>query len=315
MSAAPEPVYQLAHLESWPHAAANWPAGGTALAVIGHPVAHSVSPAMHNAALAELAKADPRFARWRYFKFDIAPDELPAALQRFHEREFLGLNLTVPHKALVVEQLAAKDEFVRDAGAANTLKREGSGWRGHNTDGTGLAAALREDLAVNLPGTPVILLGAGGAARAAAVECLRGQCSSLWVANRTEARRDALLELLRPLAAGIPLEGFDPGRPPTRLPVNAVLINATSSGLTPTDPAPIDLRRLPAGLKVFDMIYNPPLTPLLRQASGLGLAHANGLSMLVHQGARSLEIWTGKSLAPAVVRLMKTAAQEALAAH
>jgi shikimate dehydrogenase len=156
------------------------------------------------------------------------------------------------------------------------------------------------------------LLGAGGAARGAAVECLHRKCASLWIANRTRTNLDALLAALRPLAGATELHAFDPAMPPEGIPAGTVVINATSSGLKSDEPAPIALRRLPAGIRVYDMIYNPPQTALLRDAGALGLPHANGLSMLVHQGARSLEIWTGATV-PAPV--MHTAASAALVAH
>src|SRR4051812_43803303 len=105
MSVATEQVYTLADLKNWPPESAQFPADGVALAVIGHPIAHSLSPAMHNAALAVLAKTNPEFNQWRYFKFEIAPENLRNALDLFHRKKFRGLNLTVPHKALAVQYL------------------------------------------------------------------------------------------------------------------------------------------------------------------------------------------------------------------
>jgi shikimate dehydrogenase len=302
MSAVAESIHTLADLDAW-----SFP--GTALAVIGRPVAHSLSPAIHNAALAELAKARPKFADWRYFKFDIAPAELPCALTLFHKNRFHGLNLTVPHKSLAVEHLVGGDAFVRAAGAANTLSYTEAGWRGANTDGYGMTMALRADLGMELAGAHMILLGAGGAARGAAVECLRARCASLWIGNRTAATLDALLVSLQMFAGESVVRGFNLGNPPPGLPAGATVINATSLGLAPADAAPIDLNKIPAPARVYDMIYRPAQTALLRQAAGLGIAGANGLSMLVHQGARSLEIWTG---APAPVPVMQAAAQAAL---
>lgn len=289
----------------------HWSFPGTALAVLGHPIRHSISPPMHNAALAELARHNAIYSDWKYFRFDIPPDLLAAALPRLHEARFAGLNLTVPHKVLACGLVNSTDADARDIGAVNTLIRTGTGWRGANTDGFGLASALREELSVEIRGTPFILLGAGGAARGAAVECLRQRCAALWIANRTPARLAALLETLRPLANAIPVRGFDPANPPASLPPGAVVINATSAGLKPSDPAPIDLRRVPSDVRVFDMIYNPPKTALLRDAESLGLRNANGLSMLVYQGARSLELWTG---ARAPVHAMAAAAASALTA-
>ncbi len=302
MSAVAESIHTLADLETW-----SFP--GTALAVIGRPVAHSLSPAIHNAALAELARAQPKYADWHYFKFDIAPAELPRALSLFHKNRFHGLNLTVPHKSLAVEHLITSDAFVRAAGAANTLSYTESGWRGANTDGYGLTTALREDLGAELAGAHIILLGAGGAARGAAVECLRARCASLWIGNRTAGTLEALLLNLQLFAGESTVRGFDLGNPPPGLPAGATVINATSLGLANADAAPIDLKKIPAPARVYDMIYRPPQTTLLRQAAELGLPHANGLSMLIHQGARSLEIWTG---ATAPVPVMQAAARAAL---
>ena len=265
---------------------------------------------MHNAALAAMATRDARFATWKYFRFDVPPEQLPQALSKLHAAGFHGLNLTVPHKVLACELVTEIDPSAQAIGAVNTLLRTSRGWKGFNTDGHGLAAALKADLGVILTGAHVVLLGAGGAARGAAVECLRQKCASLRIANRTRANLDALLAALRPLAGGVPLDGFDPAEPPAAIPAGAVVINATSSGLKPGEPAPIALRRLAPGASVFDMIYNPPQTALLRDAAALGFPHANGLSMLVHQGARALEIWTDASV-PANV--MHAAASAALA--
>jgi shikimate dehydrogenase len=260
------------------------------LAVIGHPIAHSVSPQMHNAALAALALDDESFATWRYHPFDIEPPKLAAALGLLAEHGFRGVNLTVPHKVLAVALASDLDPGAAQAGAVNTLARHGEGWRGYNTDGYGLATAIQEDLGLSLRGSGVVLLGAGGAARGAAVQCLRSACSALWIVNRTAASRDALLEHLGPLARGTTLGALAPG---ARLPPGAILINATSAGLQADDPAPVDLGAFRGLAAVYDMVYNHRRTRLLEQARALQLAHANGLGMLVHQGAKALEIWTG----------------------
>jgi shikimate dehydrogenase len=248
---------------------------------------------MHNAALAELARTDARFADWRYFRFEVPPDDLPRALELLHAKRFRGVNLTVPHKIIAFDRVSEIDPAARPIGAVNTLLWTERGWRGHNTDGHGLAAAVRETLDRDLAGAHVILLGAGGAARGAAVECLQRHCASLWIANRTRGNLDALLAVLAPLAGTIPVRGFAPAEPPRDLPPDTLVLNATSAGLKPADPLPIDLAALPRPAAVFDMIYNPPETPLLRAAATLGVPRANGLAMLVHQGAKALEIWSG----------------------
>ncbi len=283
-------VLALADLEHWSFA-------GTALAVLGHPIKHSLSPRMHNAALAELARDDDAYADWRYFRFDVPPADLPRALTLLHQRKFRGLNLTVPHKVLARDLVATIDDAAQPVGAVNTLRRTEQGWHGFNTDGYGLATAVSETLARDLRGAPILLLGAGGAARGAAVECLQRGCASLWIANRTRANLDALLDALRPLAGHAPLHGFAPEEPPATLPAGTIVINATSAGLDTDAPPPIALAALPRPACVYDMIYNPPRTPLLLQAEALGIPCANGLSMLVHQGAKALEIWSGVSAA------------------
>ena len=299
-----DPVLTLRDLESWSRP-------GTALAVLGHPIKHSISPAMHNAALAELAQAETRFADWQYFRFDVHPDDLPRALELLHARQFHGVNLTVPHKVIAFGRVAEVDAAARPVGAVNTLRWAPSGWQGFNTDGYGLAAAVRETLGRPLAGAPIILLGAGGAARGAAVECLQQGCASLAIANRTRENLDTLLAILAPVARGIPVRGFPPGSPPSDLPGGAIVINATSAGLREGDLLPVDLASLPSPAAVFDMIYNPPETPLLQAAAALGLPRANGLEMLVHQGAKALEIWSGIP-APRTAPAMAAAARRAM---
>lgn len=296
------PVLTLADLD-------NWSAAGTTLAVLGHPIKHSVSPAMHNAALAHLAEYDPRFRDWHYHRFDVPPADLPEALERMHAAGFHGLNLTVPHKVLAFDRVVRCDPAARPIGAVNTLRRTSDGWEGFNSDGYGLATATRESLGLELAGQPVILLGAGGAGRGAAVECLQRGCAALWIGNRSRGRLDELLARLCPLAGGIPLHGFDPTAPPADLPADALLINATSVGLRMGDPPPLDLTAVPPPAGVYDMIYNPSQTALLQAAYARGLPAANGLPMLVHQGVRSLEIWSETTVP---VEIMRSAALVAL---
>jgi len=282
----PDPVLTLADLESWSRAEPS-------LAVVGHPIGHSLSPPMHNAALAALARSEARFAGWRYFRFEVRPDDLPRALVLLHAKKFRGVNLTVPHKIIAFDCVARVDEAAVPVGAVNTLLWTEKGWEGFNTDGYGLATALRETLGRELAGTPVVLLGAGGAARGAAVEALARGCAGLWIVNRTKKNGEALLAALRPVMGKIPVREWDGTAGADAPPAGALVVNATSAGLRGDDTAPLNLAAMPRPAAVFDMIYNPPRTPLLLQAESLGIPAANGLAMLVHQGAKSLEIWTG----------------------
>jgi shikimate dehydrogenase len=272
---------------------ASWSRPGVALAVLGQPIAHSISPPMHNAALAELARTRPEFSGWQYFRFEIAPADLGQALQLLLRAGFRGVNLTVPHKVLAFDLVAEVAAAARPVGAVNTLLATASGWAGHNTDGYGLETALRESFGTGLAGARVVILGAGGAARGAAVEALQRGCASLTIINRTRPNLDALIEVLRPVRPDLPRRGYVGAIPEGQCPPGALVINATSSGLRATDAPPIDLQALPRPASVYDMIYSPPRTRLLQQAEALAIPCANGLSMLVHQGAKALEIWSG----------------------
>ncbi|HVU17009.1 MAG TPA: shikimate dehydrogenase [Candidatus Didemnitutus sp.] len=302
MPVAEHPVRTIADLRAWSQP-------GTALAVVGHPVAHSLSPRIHNAALAEVAREDPQYRTWRYHAFDIEPADLPEAVLLFHAKGFAGMNFTVPHKEAVLLLAEDADALTRSVGAANTLIRTPTGWRATNTDCGGLTDALQAELKISLTRSPVVLLGAGGAARAAALQCLRDQAASLWIGNRTTARSAALATALAPYAGKIPIHTFELIHP-DHLPARSVVINATTLGLRPNDPSPLNLEVIPPPAAVFDMIYNPPMTALLRQATALRRPAANGLGMLVHQGARSLSQWLGR---PVPVGVMNGAARAAYA--
>lgn len=298
---------------------AEWDATGVWLAVLGHPIGHSLSPAMHNAALDQLRWRFPEYAGWRYVAFDVPPERLREALPLLHARGFYGLNLTVPHKVQAYPWMEEVDLDASRMGAVNTLVATETGYRGFNTDGHGLRTALYVEFGVLAREWEVVLLGAGGAARAAAAQLLRDGCPRLWVGNRGEER-------LRELLAGLPqgesgerpgeerVRGFLLGEPPDDLPPRALVINATAAGMGGAGgeggEPPVDPARFGAGSLFFDMVYNPAETPFLRAAREAGHRTANGLSMLVNQGARSLEIWTQQAVSVAV---MEEAAREELA--
>lgn len=289
---------------------AGWKEPGTHLAVIGNPVRHSLSPPMHNAALARMAKADPRFSSWRYWKIEVPVETLEATLGTLHGLGFAGINLTIPHKQIAVGYVCAIDPAAARMGAVNTLRRSPKGYQGFNSDGYGIIEALHESLGVDVRGADMVLLGAGGAARAAAVAFIDGGCRSLSIGHRRPEPFEALRKILAPVAGAVTVRGFPFAKPPDDLPADAVIVNATPLGLKPGDPAPVDVARFAGRPSVYDMNYTQPVTELTRDAAQRGLRAATGLSMLVHQGVRSLEIWTGAK-APADV--MSAAAAEALA--
>lgn len=305
-NATPDPsrVYQLSDLNDW-----TFP--GTALAVLGHPIKHSVSPHMHNAALQNMGQTQLPFQDWKYFKFEIHPDDLPEALRLMHEKKFRGINLTIPHKVDAVDLVVKIDDDAKRMGAVNTLFNESAdGFSGYNSDGFGMETAITRNLDTSLKDATIILLGAGGAARAAAVQCLISGCKQLFIGNRNQERLQGLLDILQPIVQNEPdrLTGFDLSHVPDSLPRNALIINATSLGLKEEDPAPIELDSFEASCKVYDMVYSTK-TKLQQAAESKGMAVADGLSMLIWQGARALEIWSGTSV-PA--QSMMTAACHAM---
>ncbi|HEV7925922.1 MAG TPA: shikimate dehydrogenase [Verrucomicrobiae bacterium] len=289
-------------------------------AVFGHPVNHSASPAMQNAGLAALG------LNWRYLAFDVHPDFLRQAIDGTKRMGFIGVNLTVPHKLLAVDMVDVLDDQARTLGAVNTIvfetrDRAGS-WapvggvdvragqdvrsRGLNTDADALVQALKEEFGLeSLRGAAVLLLGAGGAARAAALRLAQEGLVALYLVNRTQSRADQLaVEVAKSYpgartVVGYPSESVD------------LVINATSLGLKAEDALPIDLQWLKARRPrfVFDMIYRPMETGLLRAARSAGCRAANGASMLLHQGTRALELWTGR---PAPVKVMRAALEKNL---
>lgn len=289
---------------------AGWREPGTHLAVIGHPVRHSLSPPMHNAALAWMAESDARFAAWRYWKIEAPVVELEATLRTLHRLGFAGINLTIPHKQAAVGLVSAIDPHAARMGAVNTLRRTPAGYEGFNSDGYGIIEALRESLGVDVRGADMVLLGAGGAARAAAVAFIEGGCRSLAIGYRSREPFDALRAILEPIAGAATVRGFPLTDPPGDLPASAIVVNATPLGLKPGDPAPVELAKVPGAPSVYDMNYTQPATALTGEAKRRGLRAATGLSMLVHQGVRSLEIWTS---AKAPVAVMSAAATAALA--
>ncbi|HUD83934.1 MAG TPA: shikimate dehydrogenase [Candidatus Saccharimonadales bacterium] len=287
-------------------------------AVFGHPVRHSASPAMQNAGMAALQ------LNWRYLAFDVHPDHLRAAIEGARLMGFIGLNLTVPHKLLALEMVNVVDDPAKSWGAVNTIvfeTRDGHGqWvpvggvppeqigevrsRGCNTDADAIVQSLKEEFSwQSLRGASVLLLGAGGAARTAALRLAREGIGKLFLVNRTAARAAELADAVRKDCANVAVaEGY---------PAHSVdlLLNATSLGLKPEDPPPVDvlwLRNHPPRF-VYDMIYRPMETGLLREAKSAGCRAANGVGMLLHQGARSLELWTGR---PAPLSEMRRALEK-----
>ena len=257
------------------------------LGVIGYPVEHSSSPAMHNAAL---ARTGLDFA---YLPFAVPPDrvaDIPVAMRTLGIR---GLNVTVPHKVAVMEGLDEISEEARAIGAVNTIANRDGHLTGYNTDAWGVAASLRADGGLDVLPAAVALLGAGGAARAILYALLRAQeVEEITLLNRTLEKAEALAADLDPGSRRVRV-----GTPGTGAAIReaGLLINATSVGMHPgpeASPLP-DPSVLHDRLTVLDIVYKPRRTRLLAQAGEAGADTVDGLGMLVHQGARAFEIWTG----------------------
>ncbi|MBI5819615.1 MAG: shikimate dehydrogenase [Verrucomicrobia bacterium] len=267
--------------------------------VFGHPIQHTASPAMHNAAFDHLG------LNWRYLAFDVHPDNLRGALRGICDLNFVGVNLTVPHKLLAFKMVDSTDKEAQLLGAVNTVVVEDHKLTGFNTDGYGFKRAVREEFGMELRGRRVLILGAGGAGRALAVQCAVEGAAAIFIVNRTHSKAVSAVAEIRKLvphtfAVAMPMELKHIAK---HLNEVDLVVNATSLGLRPGDPPP--LARFPRQckwLRVYDTIYRPAETRFLAAARKAGAQTANGLSMLLHQGARSFEIWTGRRAPVAVMR-------------
>jgi shikimate dehydrogenase len=283
-------------------------------AVLGQPIKHSASPTMQNAGIAALR------LNWRYLAFEVNPDDLRAVIEGAKAMKFVGLNLTVPHKLLAVKMVDVLDESSRTWGAVNTIRFEGmdekGNWvplqdaagtsgkirsQGFNTDADAIVRSVREDLGLELAGAKVLLLGAGGAGRVAALKLASELVSELHLVNRTTSKAEAIANEIRERFPSVKTSVGYPKDPKTAL---DLLINATSLGLAGGDESPLDENRIRLGnvRAVYDMIYRPAETRLLKAAKSAGCRTASGVGMLLYQGARALELWTGREAPVKVMR-------------
>ena len=286
--------YTLADLERWGEAARDVDPP-VRLGVFGDPVAHSLSPQMQNAAL-RACDINTQYAR-----FHIRANELRSALRFLRNLDFVGINLTVPHKIATLAQIDAADESATRCGAVNTVHLRDKKLVGSNTDAEGFSRAVRHEFSIDLRDLRVLIIGAGGGTgRAIAWQCALEDCERLVLANRTPAKTSALVERLRPFFAAPRVLGpvarfealaWDEGALRAQLPDIDLIVNATPLGMNPSDPAPVPARLLAPHHMVFDCVYGPSKTALLRAADEAGARGANGLSMLLYQGALSFSIW------------------------
>ena len=249
--------------------------------ILGWPVGHSLSPAIHGAAFRALG------IDWVYLRFEVEPAALQAAVAGLRALGAVGANVTMPHKEAVVELLDDVSGDARSIGAVNTIQRVGDRLIGHNTDVDGFARMVTEDAGLDLSGTRCIVLGAGGAARAVVRGLERLRAESVTVAARREEQAQGVVSVATGLEASAlgweeatsALDGFD------------VIVNATPQGMG--GESFISSQALTSAQVVLDLVYDPPSTPLVEAARAAGARAWSGMGMLVHQAAASFRIWTG----------------------
>ena len=257
--------------------------------VIGDPVEHSRSPQMHNAAF---AKAGLDYV---YVPFHVRPNDLGDAIAGFKAINVVGINVTLPHKQTVIPYLTSVSRAAELIGAVNTLTFVGDEIHGDNTDAPGVLRALEENRDMSVPvGEAVVVLGAGGAARAVVVALALAGVASITIANRTAEKAVSLAEEMHQ-KTDVAIHGM--GLTDARLPVavrqSVLLINTATASMDTTHPLLISTDWLQPNAIVYDIVYTPPVTPLMQAAAGRGCPTLGGIGMLVHQGAIAFEKWTG----------------------
>ncbi len=284
------------------------------LGIIGYPLGHSLSPVFQQAALDAL-RLDVRYERW-----ETPPETLVERLRSLRQPDVLGANVTVPHKEAVIPLLDSVDEWARTVGAVNTIVNRSGSLTGYNTDSHGFLQGLAE-AAFDARGVNVLLLGAGGAARGVALALAREGVASIAIANRTVERAQALAETVArhgPRVVALPLDGATLREAALR---SQLIVNTTTLGMlhsaggsasprSEPGASPLPAAWISASALVYDLVYNPLETPLLREAKRAGARTQGGLAMLLHQGVAAFRLWTGRD---APVDVMRGALRQALA--
>ena len=256
--------------------------------VMGNPVHHSLSPLIHNAAFNHLK------INAVYLAFQIEQNFLGLAFEAMRSTGMRGANITIPFKEDAVNFIDEIPEDVdRCIGAINTIVNRDGQLYGYNTDGPGFLIALKEELGFNPAAKKILVLGAGGAARGAVFALARARADEIFIYNRSVDRAEGLSDYVSGHFPETEIDVLpDIGLVRDRKP--DLVVNASSLGMKAGDKSPFDLSLLTHKTSVYDLIYSPIETPLLKQAKKLGLSHANGLGMLAAQAALSFELWTGE---------------------
>ena len=278
--------------------------------LIGYPLGHSISPLIQNAAFAHHGREE------RYELWETAPSQLEARLRGLRDDDVLGANVTVPYKEATMPYLDELDAVARETRAVNTVVNAGGRLVGSNTDVAGFAQALA-GAGFSPQGKRTVILGAGGAARAVGFVLVRAGAATVDLCDLVPERGDKLAAHLRSLAgAGPAVRSYRPDDAAFRQSLTAcdLLVNCTPAGTRLSEVEsllPVDAELIPSKALVFDLVYNPPVTPLIAAAEARGARTVGGLAMLVYQAAASFKLWTGLE---APVELMLAEGRRALAA-
>ena len=274
-------------------------------AVLGSPIHHSLSPVMQQAAF------DDAGIEARYFRIEVDAEGLERAVSRMKQVPFGGWNCTVPNKVRMYELCDRRSESAEQFRAVNTVVNEGGVLTGHNTDGVGWSRALREAFGRGADELRILVLGAGGAARAIATQAILQRCPQLIVVNRKTSRAHELVGQLHAQFATGPLARttenlrairWEEAEMEAALREADLVVNATSAGLDPKAPAVLAARMMPPDLLVFDTVYGSGCAKLRHEAEAAGARWSDGLGMLLHQGAAAFSLWTGRDAPLEIMR-------------
>jgi shikimate dehydrogenase len=274
--------------------------------LIGYPLGHSLSPAMHNAAFKKLG------LDWEYTAFEVEPKDLSEALKGLRALHIAGFNVTLPHKETIVPLLDEVTKLARIIGAVNTVLNQEGKLIGYNTDGAGFLDSLKDDAKTDPKGKKIVVLGAGGASRAVSIMLAEAGAKALTLTDlQLEKAKDLAEYTSSYFGLACDPVGVNSRELQTAIDKADILINSTPIGMHPkTEENPLaEEIRLHPKLLVYDLVYNPSETRLLKAAKAAGCKTCSGLGMLVRQGALAFTIWTGKE---APLAAMRKAAQEAL---
>ena len=262
--------------------------------VLGHPVKHTLSPPMHNAALQRMGRNAV------YLPYDVEPEHVLKVLESMRHMGFGGVNLTIPHKEVAFSGLADLAESARLVGAVNTVEFTEDGLVGHSTDGYGIVQAIQEGFDTPVRGAHIAVVGCGGAGRSIALVCATEGARAITLWNRNRERAETVAAEIRRVAPHVVVDIAEDDLAGVSL--AEIVIQSTSLGMKPDDESPVSREVLRPEQKVIDTIYVFEETAIMREARAAGAQAINGLGMLLHQGVQSLRIWTGEDPPVEVMR-------------